>query len=257
MVFRFFGHVKGKQPVLGEEFYSKALPTLFVGTIIWLVSTLYCAGYVGFPGYDIFAATGYDILVFIIAFIGLWILLFIFAILRVNSFAMVVFFVIAGYTGVIHGILLSVLEMAGIDPILAEQLFFTAVVAGVIATAGAMSLGIMYKDQITKHYCIAFLVFGLCIGVMELLVRILFGWSDVSNILIEVVGLVYIFGVIVFDAAVLPAQVKRGYWMMAVINVFFDMIAMILKLFFFLLRLKSGQVNSSSSRSRSLSGRRG
>jgi hypothetical protein len=251
MAFRFFGHVHGKQPALGQEFYSKVLPTLFIGTIIWLVSTLYFAGFLIPNPYDLVSASGYDILVFIIAFIGLWILLFIFAILRLNTVAMVLFFAIAGFTGVIHGVLLYVIGLIGIDPILAEQLFFTAVVAGVIATAGAMSLGFMYKDQITKHYCIAFLVFGLCIGVMELLVTIIFGWGDTSSILIDFIGLIYIFGVLVFDAAVLPAQVKRGYWMMAVINIFFDMIAMILKLFFFLLRLKGGQRSSSSSRSNS------
>jgi hypothetical protein len=249
MALRFFGHTNGKQPALGDEFYNKALPTMFVGMLIWLGTTLYCAGFIGTYSFDITTVSGWNLITFLIAYLIVAVLMFIFAILRVNFLAMIMFFGLTGFTGVMQGVFIGFIGDAIGDPLLAEQIFYVAVVAGVIATAGAVSLGLIYKDKITKHYCIAFLIFGLCIGIMELIVAVIFGGTNQYQLVMDVVGLVYIFGVLVFDAAVLPSQVKRGYWMLAVINIFFDMIAMILRLFFFLLRLKSGDSKGSSSRS--------
>lgn len=240
MNFKYFGHISGKQPALGEDFYTKALPTMLVGFIIWLGAVLYYGGLLWADPYDLFSVTPTQLIVFIVAYIVVWVVLFISCLLRGNLVAMIFFFIMAGFSGFLYGFLIQYVAVYLGSESLTRSIFFTAVLSGVIATVGAVSLGLIYKDKLTKHFCIAFLVFGICFAILEGIISLVFGNTIEREIIIEFIAIAYIFGVLVFDAAVMPAQIKRGYWMMAVVDIFFDMIIMIIRIFLFLVSLKEG-----------------
>ncbi|UYP44850.1 hypothetical protein NEF87_001135 [Candidatus Lokiarchaeum ossiferum] len=235
--FYYFGHVKGKQPALDNEFYSKVLPTMFVAALLWLLSTLYFSGLFGAPALDLTTFSIPQIIIALCVFVGVWILLMIFTFLRVNLIAMVLFFISALGSGVLLSFVVSfVAEDLGEE--LTRSLFITSALIGVFATGGAMALGILLKDKISKHYCWYFLLFGILFGVLEVVIIAIFGEGE-NNIVVDLLMFGYLFGVMVFDAATLPGKIKRGYWMMAVIDIFFDFVGMVLRIFMILSKLAS------------------
>lgn len=233
--FYYFGHVKGKQPSLDSEFYSKVLPTMFAAAILWLLSTLYFSGLFGVPALDPTTFSMPQIIIALCIFVGVWILLMVFTFLRVNFIALILFLISAAGSGVLFSFLVSfVADDLGEE--LARTLFLTSAVIGVFATGGAMTLGILLKDKISKHYCWYFLLFGLLFGVLEVVIIAIFGVGE-NNVVVDLLMFGYLFGVMVFDAATLPGKIKRGYWMMAVIDIFFDFVGMVLRIFMILSKL--------------------
>jgi hypothetical protein len=231
--FYYFGHVKGKQPSLGNDFYTKALPTMFVAAIIWFLSTLYFSGLLIAPALDLTTFEVTEILIALGVFIAVWILLIIFVFLRVNLIAMILFFIAAAFAGIMQSFLVAyVAEDLGED--LTRTLYIASTLIGVLATGGATALGLLFKDKIAKHFCWYFLLFGILYGILEMVMINLFGGN---TFVVDLLAFGYIFGVIVFDAATLPGKIKRGYWMMAVIDIFFDFIAMVLRVFIMLTNL--------------------
>ena len=166
--FYFFGHVKGKQPSLDDQFYTKVLPTMFFAAILWFLSTLYFSGLLGTPALDLTTFSLTEILIALGVFIGVWVLLFIFTFLRVNLIAMVLFFITAAFAGVMQSFLVSYVA-ADLGEELAITLFTTSALIGVIASGGAMVVGLIFKDKISKHYFWYFILFGLLYGLMEVI----------------------------------------------------------------------------------------
>lgn len=203
---------------------------MFIGAIIWFASCLYFGGYLGTPAYDETTITYSQVVTFFIAYAVVWILLLIFTFLRVNFIAAVLFFIAAGFTGFIVGFFLQwVSASIGMD--LARTIFVTSSILAVGACTAAMLLGLAFKDTIAKHYCIIFILFGLFYTIFELLMIIIFNFN---NLVIDLLIFGYIFVVIVFDTATLPGKIKRGYWMMAVVDIFFDFVAMLIRIFILL-----------------------
>jgi hypothetical protein len=58
-----------------------------------------------------------------------------------------------------------------------------------------------------------------------------------SNLVIDLLMFAYIFGVVVFDAATLPGKIQNGYWMMAAVDLVFDLIMMIVRVFIILVNI--------------------
>ena len=225
--FYLLGHVKGKQPSLGGQFYNTVLPTIFVAALIWLASTMYFGGLLGTPALDIESFSTVQKIIAIVIFIVIWVLLMGLTFMQKNIPAMIVFFVAAAIFGIVSSFAVSYAS-ADIGEELARTLFITSAVIGVVATGGAMVLGIFLRDKIAKHYCLFFIAFGILFGIMQAIMVAIFGYSDT---LVNFLMLGYIFGVIVFDAATLPGKIKRGYWMMATIDIFIDFVMMVTRIF--------------------------
>jgi hypothetical protein len=231
--FYYFGHVKGRQPILGDDFYFKALPTMFIGAIIWFATTLYYAGYLWAPAFSILSLTSQATIIYFVVYIILWISMIIFAFLRINTIAAVLFWGAAGFSGFMMSFFLHwTAGEIGID--LAKNLFNTSALLAVGASGGAMLLGFKFKDRIGEHFCIIFMLFGIFYTIFELMIIMLFGYS---NWIVDILMFGYIFGVMVFDAATIPGKIQSGYWMMAVIDIFFDFIAMLFRIFIILIRI--------------------
>ena len=231
--FFYFGHVKGKQPTLDNQFYTKVLPTMFFAAILWFLSTLYFGGLLGTPALDLTDFFSTQIIIALCVFIGVWILLFIFTFLKVNLLAMIFFFIAAIFAGIFQSFLFSYVA-ADLGEELARSLFMTSALIGVFATGGATILGLMLKDKISKHYCWYFILFGILYSLLEVVMIAIFGSS---NFIVDFLMFGYIFGVIVFDAATLPGKIKRGYWMMATVDIFFDFVTIVLRIFVLLSNL--------------------
>lgn len=231
--FYYFGHVKGKQPTLDNKFYTHVLPTMFVAAIIWFFSTLYFAGMLGTPALDLSTFQTTEILIALGIFLVIWILLIIFTFLKVNIIAMILFFIAAAFNGIMFSFLVDYVG-SDIGDELATTLFTTSALIAVFATGGAMLLGFLFKDKIAKHFCWYFLLFGILYALFEIVVQLIFG---TGNLVIDFLMLGYIFGVMIFDSATIPGKIKRGFWMMAVIDIFFDFVAMVLRIFIILSRL--------------------
>jgi FtsH-binding integral membrane protein len=233
--FYYFGHVKGRQPTIGKDFYTKVLPTMFIAALIWLFSTMYFGGLLGTPAIDLSTFTLTEIIIAIVIFIIIWVLLIGFAFMKKNTAAMIVFFIASVFNGIVQSFIVSYVS-ADIGLELARSLFVTSAVIGVFATGGAMALGYSLRDKISKHYCLLFMLFGFLYGIMEVVMLLIFGYN---NLLVDFLMLGWIFGIIVFDAATLPGKIKRGYWMMAAIDVFFDYVMMVMRIFILLSNLSS------------------
>jgi len=228
--FYYFGHVKGNQPALGDEFYSKVLPVMFISALIWFGTCLYFGGYLWAPAYDYALLSMDKIVVYLIVYVVAWFLLLIFCFLRVNVIAAGLFFVISGITGFFMGLLLMyVSESLTLE--VARSLFLTSTLLALGASAAAMSLGLALKDRIAKHYCLIFMLFGLFYTIFEVLMIVIFGYN---NLIIDLLMFGYIFAVMVFDTATLPGKIQRGYWMMAAVDLFFDFVTMLIRIFILL-----------------------
>jgi hypothetical protein len=164
--FYYFGHVKGKQPTLDNKFYTVVLPTMFLAAVIWMLSTLYFAGIMGTPALDLTTFSPTEILISLGVFVGIWILLLIFTFLKVNIIGMGLFLIAAAMTGILQSFAVSYVAQ-DLGEELTTALFMTSALVAVFATGGAMALGLMLKDKISKHYCLYFLMFGIMYGIME------------------------------------------------------------------------------------------
>lgn len=230
---KYFGERDVDQEPLGDEFYSKVLPTLFIGAIIWALTTLFFSGYItGTP-----IPTSLRFIIFLsIGYFGIWIVTMVFSARGQNETARGLFFIAAFFTGILNSYILTFAALeVGLQ--IARDLFAVASIVGVCATGTALAIGYMQRSKIKGNYFYSFLAFGLVAVVMEWILSIFFYNNNTVMILISLGMLIWIFGVIVYDGATLPYKIAAGLWMMAVIDIFLDFVIVIIRIFVILVRI--------------------
>lgn len=211
---------------VSEDFWKKAVPVLFVGMVIWFVSTLLSGGYLGFP--PIMLNLQWFI-VLIISYFVIWLVVFILAISKKNAIAMILFFVASWITGMLEfPILLWAVAEIGLEN--AQMIFFVASLSGVFATIGGLFIGFIFADRIGIRWYYVLLVLGILLIVLEIILTILYGFDNII-FFTSILVVVWIFGVIIWDGSRLPEKIEEGNWMEVVVNIYFDLIIIIIRVF--------------------------
>lgn len=211
---------------ISRDFWKKAIPVLFIGMIIWFFSTLLSGGYLGFPPI-ILNLTWFIVL--IISYFVLWLVIFVLAISKNNTIAMFLFFIASWITGMLEfPILLWAVAEVGMET--ARMIFFIASLSGIFATIGGLLIGFIFADRIGIKWYIVLLVLGILLIILEIILTILYGF-DTIIFFTSILFVIWIFGVIIWDGSRLPKRIEEGYWMEVVVNVYFDLILIIIRIF--------------------------
>lgn len=220
---------------LRDIFFSKCIPALFVGMVLWMFSTLAFGGILGpvlrlDPPILIGSYFGY--------FIG-WIAVLILASKRENNAAMLVFFATSFVSGIVSApIIMWANEMLR-STRLAGELFFIASIMGVLATAGALFAGRYFGKRISGQLMWSALIGILILSVTEPILMWIFGFNAVIlGTSIIMFGLLFI--TVLYDGAHLKETVEHS-WMMAVARIFINLMAMIIRIFIILVSLLSNR----------------
>jgi len=220
--------------ILGKDFYYKTLPVFLIGLIIWVIATI---GFSGLVGPVILPMTvGFTIFLLII-YIILWIVTVILALKRQNILSMVVFF----FASLVSGMLSSTLLIWASSIFRLEivlGLFFIAFLVGFLVTLGLLIMGLMFRDKISIKWIYPLLLFGGILIILEFSLILIFGYNPIL-IITSILVLIWLFGVILWDGSRLPQTVSEGYWMLAVIDIFLDMINVIIRIFIILIEIFS------------------
>jgi FtsH-binding integral membrane protein len=215
--------------VLGKDFYNKAVPVLLIGLIIWGISTLLYGGYFNIPPLQL-DLVGY-ILLFIL-YIVLWIITSILAYMKYNVISMILFYISAWITGLLeYPVMVWASGEVGIE--LAKLLFLIAIIMGIIGVSLALIIGITLRDKIGDSFLIVLLIFGVVLIIVEIVLTLMFGWNTFI-FFTSILVLIWIFGMTIWDGSKLPKEIDEGYWMWAVIDLFFDIIIAIVRIFIIL-----------------------
>lgn len=217
-----------------EDFWKKAVPVLFVGMIIWFLSTLLSGGYFGLPPIVLNLQW---FIVLIVSYFVIWLIVFILSVSKNNIIAMILFFVASWITGVLEfPILLWAVEEVGLDT--ARMIFFVASFSGVFATIGGLLIGFFLAGKIGVKWYSFLIVFGVLLIILEVTLTIIYGF-DTIVFFTSVLTVIWIFGVIIWDGSRLPETIEEGHWMEVVVNIYFDLIVIIIRLFIIIVSLKS------------------
>ena len=215
-----------REKILGNDFYYKTLPVFLIGLIIWVVATI---GFSGLVGPVIIPLTLGFIILLIVMYIVLWIFTIILAMKRQNIISMMIFFFASLVSGMLSSTLL-IWASAIIRLELVLGLFFIAFVVGFLVTLGLLIMGLILRDKISKNWIYPLLLFGVILLILEFSLIIIFGFNPIL-LITSILVLIWLFGVILWDGSRLPQTVSEGYWMLAVINIFLDMINVIIRIF--------------------------
>ena len=217
---------------LGIDFHQKALPTMFIGAFLWAFSAMMFSGYFGFPALEL----GIGLIIpIIIGYFAIWIITIIFAARGQNGTAALCFYAAAFLTGVMNSFILSsAAAVIGLE--LAQFLFVVSAVVGVFAVAGGLIIGLAFKDRIKGNFIRSFMIFGIILIFMEWVIYAL-GVTAPLMMGISALMLIWIMGVIVYDGATLPAKIRQGYWMIAVIDIFLDFVIVVIRVFIILVQI--------------------
>jgi len=215
-----------REKILGNDFYYKTLPVFLIGLIIWVVATI---GFSGLVGPVIIPLTLGFIILLIVMYIVLWIFTIILAMKRQNIISMMIFFFASLVSGMLSSTLL-IWASAIIRLELVLGLFFVAFVVGFLTTLGLLIMGLILRDNISKNWIYPLLLFGAILLILEFSLIIIFGFNPIL-LITSILVLIWLFGVILWDGSRLPQTVSEGYWMLAVINIFLDMINVIIRIF--------------------------
>ncbi|MHA1775217.1 MAG: hypothetical protein DRO88_03675 [Promethearchaeia archaeon] len=230
---KYFGERDVNEEPLGEDFYNKTMPTIFFGMAIWAFSALFFSGFI--TGKPIVPSLGIIITLTILYFV-IWIATMILAGKRQNEIARVLFFSASFITGILNSfILLSGALEVGLG--LARDLFTVASIIGVFAVGSALAIGYMFRRNFSLKYIYSFMIFGVIIISMEWILSIFLNQSSGWVIFISILSLIWILGITLYDGATLSAKIGAGYWMMAVIDVFLDLVVVIIRIFIILVRI--------------------
>ncbi|MHA1746246.1 MAG: hypothetical protein ACTSWW_09615 [Promethearchaeota archaeon] len=219
---------------LGLDFHQKALPTMFIGAFIWAFCAMFFSGYFTSGNLPLEFGGGF-IITTIISYIGIWIATTIFAARRQNHTAALLFYIAAFITGLMNSfILYGAAAVIGLE--LATFLFVISSVVGVFAVAGGLIIGLAFKDKIKGNFLWSFMIFGIVLIFMESIIYMM-GVTTPMMMGISALMLIWIMGVVVYDGATLPAKIRQGFWMIAVINIFLDFVIVVIRIFFILVQI--------------------
>lgn len=232
MVRHFGEKLSEEEEGLGIDFHQKALPTMFIGAFIWAFSAMFFSGYFGFPPLEM---SGGLFIALIVGYFGLWIVTTIYAARGQNHTAALLFYVAAFITGVLNSfVLYAAAAVIGLE--LAKFLFIISAVVGVFAVGGGLIIGLAFKDKIKGNFLWSFMIFGIVLIFMESIVYMM-GVTTPMMMGISALMLIWIMGVVVYDGATLPAKIRQGYWMIAVIDIFLDFIIVVIRIFVILVQI--------------------
>lgn len=224
------------QRVLGNDFWYKTLPVLIIGMIIWVVVTLLFSGFLGLSAIPLSTIL---IFVSVILYIVFWILTIILAFMKKNWFSMISFFISSIFTGIISSsILIWAAAVIALDLVLG--IFFAAFFIGIGATIGLLILGLFLRDRISQRWIYPLLLFGFLLIGLEFSLILLFGYNPYI-LITSILVLIWFFAVILWDGSHLPNTIEEGYWMVAVIDIFLDMVNVIIRIFIIIVELLSGE----------------
>ncbi len=219
-----------KYESLRDIFFSKCIPTLLVGMILWMFSTLSFGG--------VLAPLNLNVPIIIGSYIGYfigWIAVLVLASKRENTAAMLVFFATTFISGIIQApIIMWASSMLG-STRAAGELFFIASLMGVLATAGALFAGRYFGKRISGQLMWSALIGILILSVTESILMWIYGFNAVilwTSIIMF--GLLFI--TVLYDGAHLKETVEHS-WMMAVAVIFVDLMVMIVRIFIILVSL--------------------
>ena len=218
--------------VLGNDFYYKTLPVLVIGMVIWTFSTLIFSGIIG--PIQLTFTIGIVILLMILYFI-LWIITIILAMVRQNLLSMIIFFNASLVSGILSSTLL-IYASAILRFELVLGLFFIAFVVGLLVLIGLLILGLTLRDRISNKFIYPLLLFGAILLILEVSLILIFGFNPIL-IITSVLVLIWLFGVILWDGSRLPETIGEGCWMLAALDIFLDLINVILRIFIILVEI--------------------
>lgn len=217
---------------LGNDFWYKAIPVLAFGMGIWFLTSLTFSGLLGFTLIEF--TLGITIIL-IVAYILFWIITIIFALYKRNILSMIFFFAASIITGIIgSSILIWATSIVGEEIVL--PLFFMASFIGLLVTFAILVLGLIFRDKIHENWIYPLLIFGFILVVLEFTLILIFGFNAVI-LITSILVLIWLFGVIFWDGSQLPNTIDEGFWMLAVINIFLDLINVIIRIFIILVKI--------------------
>lgn len=235
-----------EEKVIGSEnqeehaLTNKVLPVMFIGSVIWLLSSLFYGGYF----MDVKLEYGLIFGVTITSlYFATWAITILLAFYKRNRIATIMFFVSAWITGIVQAPLLAWASgLVGQE--MANILFLASSIIGVFATGGGLLLGwILRLSKIGENTLnLVFATFGILAGltaIMEWILIMLYGFNHVI-FWSSLAMLALIFLVIVWDGMRLMDNLAEGYWMLAVIDIFFDYVIVVVRVFIILVMALAG-----------------
>ena len=221
-----------KYESLRDIFFSKCIPTLLIGMVLWMFSTLTFGGVING---DIFIL---DLPLLIGSYIGYfigWIAVLVLASKRENNVVRLVFFATTFISGIVEApIIMWASGMLG-STRFAGQVFFVASFMGVLATAGALFAGRYFGKRISGQLWRTALLGMLLLMVAESILMWIFNFNMVilwTSIIMF--GLLFI--TVLYDGAHLKETIEYS-WMMAVAVIFIDVMVMIVRIFIILVSI--------------------
>ena len=220
--------------VLGNDFWYKTLPVLIIGMIIWVIATLLFSGFLGI---STIALSSVIIIISIVLYIIFWILTIILAFMKKNWPSMITFFISSLFTGIISSsILIWATAIIALELVLG--IFFVAFFVGLGVTIGLLIMGLFLRDRISQRWIYPLLLFGILLIVLEFSLFLLFGYNPFI-LITSILVLIWFFAVILWDGSRLPNTIEEGYWMVAVIDIFLDMVNVIIRIFIIIVEIFS------------------
>lgn len=219
-----------KYQSLRDIFFSKCIPTLFVGMVLWMFSTLAYGG--------VLAPLNLNLPILIGAYIGYfigWIAVLVLASKRENRAAMLVFFATSFVSGIVEAPLIYWASGMLGSTRAAGELFFVASFMGVLATAGALFAGRYFGKRISGQLMWTALIGILILSITESILMWIFPFNMfILWTSIIMFGLLFI--TVLYDGAHLKETVEHS-WMMAVAVIFIDVMVMVIRIFIILVSI--------------------
>lgn len=221
-----------RSQILGNDFWYKTLPVFMIGMIIWVGATI---GFSGLVGPIILPLSVGFIIFLIIIYIILWIITVVLALLRKNLLSMIIFLFASLVSGMLSSTLL-IWASAIFRLEIVLGLFFIAFVVGFLVTLGLLIMGLFLRDRIGQKWIYPLLLFGGILLTLEISLILIFGFNPIL-LITSVFVLIWLFGIILWDGSQLPETVSEGYWMLAVLNIFLDMVNVIIRIFIIIVEI--------------------
>ena len=219
---------------LGNDFWYKTLPVLTLGMIIWVIVTLLFGGFLG-------SAIPLSLAIFIVSIVFyfiFWILTIILASMKKNLLSMLSFLVASFLSGVLSSsILIWASAILRFEVVMG--IFVAAFLIGLGVTVGLLIMGLFLRSRISENWIYPLLLFGILLVTIEISLILLFGYNPYI-LITSILVLIWFFAVILWDGSRLPDTIEEGYWMFAVIDIFLDLINVIIRIFIIIVEILAG-----------------
>lgn len=236
-----YSEKKGKKMIQDDEvfesyFFRKSIFVIFIGLVIWMISTIL------FGGTVLLLTITLPFYIFsIIMYFILWITVGILAYMKYNIASMIMFFITAFVTGIVEAPIITwaAISLGSIE--FAITLFLYASILGVIATGIALFIGYYFRERISKMTGIwmILIIFGLILLFVELIFGFIYQWEQYILITTPLV-LIWIFGTIIWDGSRLT-DYDNDEWMILSLTIFLDLIIVIVRIFILLVASRSNK----------------